>query len=223
MFTLISQYQEVLPENRSDFYRFLYNRSKIKPLTYYFQSNSESPSKATSFEDKKSPEEKSQFNFDFQQHASKAKLKEDGLKDKIGKWLEEIENNADPVDDPGERQGTSSEEGKMEIESKKRDATEVYNIHKIEPNEIVLPNTKVKQKFGELFGDKKINVFAQKKISALDTFDKLLLEPTIETTPEKESVDALMDVDGKVHNKNENLTEVEPECSQKCIKSSNSK
>lgn len=213
LFTLISQYQEVLPEDRSDFYRFLYNRSKIKPLTYYFQSDSKNPLKSVSFEDKQSPEEKLKFNFDFKQHVSKAKLKEDGLEDKIGKWLEEVENNAETVDNASEKQGTSSTLGtEAQMEMKKRGVAKNYNIDKIEINETLVPVTKTKQTFGELFGDKKMNVSAQKKISALDTFDKLLLEPTIE----KNSIEVSMDIDEKVRKQDESITKVVPECNEMC-------
>lgn len=209
MFTLISQYQEALPEDRSDFYRFLYNRSKIKPLTYYFKSESGSPLKSMSFEDKKSPEEKSKFNFDFKQHASKAKLKEDGLEDKIGKWLEEVEHNALPVEHISEKQGTSSEEEKIQIVAKKMDVTEVYSNDKIEMNETITPNTKTKLTFGELFGDKKMNITAQKKIS--DTFGKLLIEPTTENFSQKRKIDVFMDIDEKTHKKHEDATSVQVE------------
>lgn len=39
IFSLLVQYQEFASTRNSDFYRFLYNRSKIKPITQHFNKN----------------------------------------------------------------------------------------------------------------------------------------------------------------------------------------
>lgn len=193
MFALISQYQETPADNRSDFYRFLYNRSKIKPLTHYFGTGKKIdtskkliPTRKSYPESKKTPEEKSRFNFDFQQHASLAKQKEDQLEQRIGQWLERVENGTDVVPNIATDMGESSkmnamslkEEVTMQVEDEDRKAEESAKRTDVtESDQLISPSHKKKKlTFGELFGEKTYDNSPKERVSTLDTLDKLLLE-----------------------------------------------
>lgn len=57
IFSLLAQYQESASRGNLDFYRFLYNRSKIKPLTKYWFTKNKSPSEKVSVNEQSIPNE----------------------------------------------------------------------------------------------------------------------------------------------------------------------
>ncbi|KAJ8679546.1 hypothetical protein QAD02_015333 [Eretmocerus hayati] len=192
LFALISQYDEVSPENRTDFYRFLYNRSKIKPLTHYFNGDKKKSSevKLPSTSAKISPK-KLNFNADFKKHASVAKLKEDELEDKIGEWLESVEN--DDLEESNKNACTLSDDVStalnMQVESEKMEKRD-DNIETATGNEVkVSPKRKMKQTFEEVFGDRSLETSSKKKVSNLDIFDKLILDEVAESPKNNESME----------------------------------
>jgi hypothetical protein len=198
LFALISQYQETFNGNYTDFYRFLYNRSKIKPLTYYFNTDTNSPKKDLKLDNNTSSNEKSQFNFDFKKHASIAKLKEDELDEKIEKWLENVERNDSDTEEFNPKDEIfPQEEIKIPIRNEQQiPNTVILTDSMTETNEKILsPNKPKKQTFRELFEEKTIDISSKKKISALDAFDKLLLEKT--DNGSKQSVSMEIDIKQK--------------------------
>ncbi|XP_011504651.1 PREDICTED: poly(ADP-ribose) glycohydrolase-like, partial [Ceratosolen solmsi marchali] len=201
LFALISQYQETFTGNCTDFYRFLYNRSKIKPLTYYFNTDTNSPKKDLMLDNSTLCITKAQFNFDFKKHASIAKLKEDELEEKIEKWLENVEKNDSDAEDLNPKdERLSKEEIKLPITNELQISNDEVETNKIaETNEKLLSPHKEKQSFGELFEKQDTEISSKKKISALDAFDKLLLEKTDHVS--KQSVS--MEIDLKIEQKNE--------------------
>lgn len=194
---MISQYQETPPENRSDFYRFLYNRSKIKPLTHYFTADKKSPAKKSN-QESKTPEEKLKFNFDFKKHACIAKLKEDELEEKIEKWLENVEEDREPLEEDESQEGA-----KMEVEEESSETNDTNKTDTTtESNKPASTlNKKKKQTFGELFGEvEAVENAAKKKITNLDVLDKLLTaEPEASESPPQKNVS--MEIDIKIEKK----------------------
>ncbi|XP_001605115.1 poly(ADP-ribose) glycohydrolase [Nasonia vitripennis] len=205
LFALLSQYQETQPENRSDFYRFLYNRSKIKPLTHYFNADKKSPAKRPN-QESKTPEEKLKFNFDFKKHACIAKLKEDELEEKIEKWLENVEEDRELLEEE------SQEAVKMEVEDESSETNDTNKTDTAtESNKPAsTANKKKKQTFGELFGEvEAVENAPKKKITNLDFLDKLLTaEPGPVENPLQKSVS--MEIDIKMDKKEDKTPKSTP-------------
>lgn len=195
---MISEYQESAPDKRSDFYRFLYNRSKIKPLTHYF---SKSPTKKSDSNDESSQtsQEKQRFNFDFKKHASLAKLKEDQLEEKIEKWLVEVEENPTNVVELNEGEGQSR--GKEDLKMQEGHGETGANAEdKTETNCKANLIKKKKQTFAEIFGEEVVAESSpRKKMSGLDAFDQLLMDASQhEKIANLSSADVSMEVDVKI-------------------------
>ncbi|XP_014238477.1 poly(ADP-ribose) glycohydrolase [Trichogramma pretiosum] len=199
LFTLISKYQEVSVENRADFYRFLYNRTKMKSSVHFFNDKDFS---SKSFEEEdgadKNRPDKWRFNMDFKKHASIAKQKEDALEEKIGKWLEHVESDVAALDEA--EASTSKAEESVQIASTSGKETEAIAEKNDQPSTVSVQNKK-KQTFDELFGEKKAMVHSpKKKVSALDTLDKLLIEePSVKMDVKSVS----MEVDVKIEKQEE--------------------
>ncbi|KAJ8672540.1 hypothetical protein QAD02_003799 [Eretmocerus hayati] len=198
LFALISQYDEISPENRSDFYRFLYSRSKIKPLTHYFggikKNSLEVGLPSTS---KDLSQDKSNFNTEFKKHASMAKLREDELEDKIGKWLESVEN--DDLDESNKNASTSSDDGlvasDVQLESGETSKCDDKTGSALKSEEKMSPMQKMKQTFEEIFGDRSSNASIKKKVSNLDILNKLILDEVSESPGKNESMEVDLSID----------------------------
>ncbi|XP_058799277.1 poly(ADP-ribose) glycohydrolase-like [Phymastichus coffea] len=209
LFVMISEYQETAPEKRSDFYRFLYNRSKIKPMTHYF---SKSPMKKSDSNDESSQtsQEKQRFNFDFKKHASLAKLKEDQLEHKIEKWLEEVEDNSANVVELDEFEVQSTGKEDVRMQDTYKEIRQNDDDNKIEPTSKGNLIKKKKQTFAEIFGEEEMETSPKKKMSGLDAFDQLLLEASQnEKTKNLPSADVSMEVDVKIEKKEELISKRE--------------
>lgn len=78
LFSLLSQYQESMSRSDRDFYRFLYNRSKMKPITNYFKKLN------TQIKHVKTPEKRKRENSITSPEQNEKKLNDEI----IAKWIE---------------------------------------------------------------------------------------------------------------------------------------
>ncbi|XP_012287072.1 poly(ADP-ribose) glycohydrolase [Orussus abietinus] len=92
LFQLLSQYRRSSAENHPDFYRFLYNRSKMKPITEYLKKTDQVDLKDQL--PQKGPTKTIVSEKSVTLWASRAKQAEDKKQEMLEKWLEEIEDDS---------------------------------------------------------------------------------------------------------------------------------
>ncbi|CAK9815316.1 Poly(ADP-ribose) glycohydrolase [Anthophora quadrimaculata] len=91
IFSLLVQYQEYSPSGELDFYRFLYNQSKIKPLTQYLNKNFQTKISTTKEMFRKS---KSVYNGEKRSFHSDVKRYQETEEEKIQGWLVNVDEDA---------------------------------------------------------------------------------------------------------------------------------